>query len=247
MGVATLITAAVSATLLLAPAAAAQDDPSARELVDQARDNLLDAESVRLKLTDRDASASTSRTRPASMDLALDRDGNCAGSMKMARDGGSVEIVKRAEEVWMKPDAAFWKAQVPGGQGDAVAELFKNRWIHGTTSDAMLKGMADACDLKKFQDEVGAGGDGVTDVKRGEKTERDGTEVYPLTGKDDGKNVAMYVTADTPHRITEITQRGAGTDMTVAFEDYGEPVPSKTPPPAESVDVDRLQQQLQNV
>ncbi|CAL9537469.1 hypothetical protein SUDANB96_04188 [Streptomyces sp. enrichment culture] len=247
MGVATLITAAVSASLLLAPAAAAQEDPSARELVDQARDNLLDAESVRLKLTDRDASTSTSRTRPASMDLALDRDGNCSGSMRMARGGGSVEIVKQAEEVWMKPDTAFWKAQVPGGQGDAVAELFKNRWIHGSTRDAMLKGMADTCDLTKFQDDVGAGGDGATGVKRGDRTERDGTEVYPLTGKDDGKNVTMYVTADTPHRIVEITQRGAGTDMTVAFEDYGEPVPSKTPPPEESVDVDKLQQQLQGV
>ncbi|KUO21733.1 N-acetyltransferase [Streptomyces dysideae] len=84
-----------------------------------------------MKLTDRSAATRTSRTQPTSMDLALDRDGNCVGTMEMGSDGGSVEIVKRGEEVWMKPDTAFWKAQVPGGEGDEVAELFKNRYIHG--------------------------------------------------------------------------------------------------------------------
>jgi hypothetical protein len=242
MLVRTLISAAVSATLLLAPAAVAVDDPSARELADQARENLLDADSVRLKLTDRAASKADSRTRPAAMDLALDRDGNCAGTMKMARKGGTVEIVKRGEKVWMKPDADFWKAQVPGGQGEAVAELFKNRWIHGTTRDAMLRGMAETCDLNNFQDDVGAGDRGASAVKRGEKTERAGTEVYPLTGR----NITMYITADTPHRVVEITQRGGGTDMTVTLRDYDKPVPTRTPPPEESVDIDRLQQELQN-
>jgi hypothetical protein len=61
----------------------------------------------------------------------------------MGGHGGSVELVKRGEQVWMKPDTAFWKAQVPGPQGDAVAQLFKGRYIHGTTKDAMLKGLSD--------------------------------------------------------------------------------------------------------
>ncbi|MGC0329969.1 hypothetical protein RKD23_002959 [Streptomyces sp. SAI-170] len=242
-----LLSAAVSATLLLAPSAAAADDPSARQLADEARENLRDAESVHLKLTDRGKDTSTGRTRPASMDLALDRDGNCAGTLKMARHGGTVEIVKRGKQVWMKPDTAFWKAQVPGGQGDEVAELFKNRWIHGSTSDAMLKGLADTCDLDSLQDDIGSGDDPPTALKRGEKTERDGTDVYPLSGKDEGKNITMYVTADSPHQVAEIVQRGGGTDRSVTFDDYDEPVPTRTPPPEDSVDVDKLQDELQKV
>ena len=94
-----LIATAAGAALLLSPGlvplapglapVAAADDPSARELADQAKKNLLDAESVRLKLTDRSAGTRTSRTQPVSMDLALDQDGNCAGTMRMGSGGAA--------------------------------------------------------------------------------------------------------------------------------------------------------------
>ncbi|MFC8428864.1 hypothetical protein [Streptomyces sp. NPDC057253] len=249
-----LIATAAGAALLLSPGllslspalapVAAADDPSARELVDQAKKNLLDAESVRLKLTDRSAGTRTSKTQPASMDLSLDRDGNCAGTMRMGGGGGSVEIVKRGAEVWMKPDTAFWKAQVPGGQGDAVAELLKNRYIHGSTRDAMLKGMADTCDLTSFQKEITADSSDTRRLTKGSPTKIDGQEVIPLKGTSEGRRVVLYVTSDTPHRLVRATQKGGGTDLTLSFSDYGRPVPSKTPSADESLDVNKLQDEL---
>ena len=251
-----LIATAAGAALLLSPGlvplapglapVAAADDPSARELADQAKKNLLDAESVRLKLTDRSAGTRTAKTQPVSMDLALDRDGNCAGTMRMGAGGGSVEIVKRGAEVWMKPDTAFWKAQVPGGEGDAVAELLKNRYLHGSTRDAMLKGMADTCDLTSFQKDVTADSSDAERLTKGAETEVDGTDVIPLKGMSEGKRVVLYVTSDTPHRLVRATQKGGGTDMALSFSDYGEPVPSKTPSADESVDVNRLRDELQS-
>ncbi|WP_284435047.1 hypothetical protein [Streptomyces sp. TUS-ST3] len=244
-----LSSALVLSPLPLSPAlaTAAADDPSARELVDQAKKNLLDAESVRLKLTDRSAQARAGRTQPISMDLALDQDGNCAGSMRMGSGGGSVEIVKRGAEVWMKPDTAFWKAQVPGGQGDAVAELFKNRYIHGSTDDVMLKGMADVCDLTSFQKEITTDSSDAERLTKGRETRIDGTDVIPLRGTSEGKKAVLYVTSDAPHRLVRATQRGDGTDMALSFSDYGRPVPSKTPSADESVDVGKLQDELQGV
>lgn len=245
-----LIATAAGAALLLSPAlapVAAADDPSARELVDQAKKNLLDTESVHLRLTDRGADARTSRTQPTSMDLALDQDGNCAGSMRMGAGGGSVEIIKRGTQVWMKPDTAFWKAQVPGGQGDAVAELFKDRYIHGSTNDALLGGLAGTCDLTSFQKDITSDSSDAARLTKGAQTKVDGTDVIPLKGTSEGKRVVLYVTSDTPHRLLRATQRGGGTDLTLSFSDYGKPVPAKTPSPDRSVDVGKLQDELQGV
>ena len=247
---------AASAALLLSSAlvpvtaatsASAAGEPSARELADQAKKNLIDTESVHLKLTDRSAGTGTSRTQPTSMDLSLDRDGNCAGTMRMGSGGGSVEIVKRGDEVWMKPDTAFWKAQVPGGQGDEIAELFKNRYIHGSTNDTMLAGMADTCDLTSFQKDVTAGSSDTGRLTKGAETKVDGTDVIPLRGTSEGKRAVLYVTSDPPHRMVRATQKGEGTDVTLSFSDYGKPVPSKTPSADESVDVGKLQEELQGV
>ena len=238
--------AALVVSSLLGPGAAAADDPSARDLVDQAKKNLLDAESVRLRLTDHSTDTRTSRTQPVSMDLALDQDGNCAGTLRMGAGGGRVEIVKRGAEVWMKPDTAFWKAQVPGGQGDAVAELLKDRYLHGSTHDAMLRGMAETCDLTSFQKEITADSSDARRLTKGTPTKVDGTEVIPLKGTAEGKRVVLYVTSDTPHRLVRATQKGGGTDLALSFSDYGRPVPSKTPPAGESVDVNKLQDELRN-
>jgi len=242
--------ACVAAALLLSPVLIAADDGddlTARQLADQAKDNLLHAKSVHLKLTDRSTDTRTSTTQPASMDLALDRHGNCVGSMEMGAHGGSVEIVKQGDEVWMKPDADFWKAQVPGGQGDAVAELFKNRYIHGSTSDAMLKGMADTCDLTSFQKEVAGDKNGAATLTKDDETTVDGTKVIPLKGTEDGRREVLYVTSDSPHRLVKATQHGGGTDLTLTFTDYDKPVPTATPSADESVDVGKLQEELQGV
>jgi len=238
--------AAAGAALLLSPTAAAAsdgDDLTARQLADQAKDNLLDATSVHLTYTDHSEQAGSSRNRPASMDLALDRDGNCAGSLSMGKGGGGVELVKRGDEVWMKPDEAFWKSQVPGGQGEAIAQLFGDRYIHGTTKDALLKGMAQTCDLSAFQKDVTGSGDGMK-LTKGKETTRDGVRVFPLDGTEAGKKGTLYVTADAPHRLVGAVQKGSGTDVELGFSDYGKPVPDKTPPKDETVDVDKLRDQL---
>ncbi|MEU1270560.1 hypothetical protein [Streptomyces sp. NPDC005799] len=246
-----LVCTAASVALALTPAAlAAADDGgglSARQLAQQAKKNLLDATSVHLKLTDRGAGVAHGKTQPTFMDLSLDRDGNCVGTLRMGGHGGSVELVKRGEQVWMKPDTAFWKAQVPGPQGAAVAQLFKGRYIHGTTKDAMLKGLSDTCDLSAFQRQVDTGSSsGGKSLTKGAETTVDGTKVIPLKGTEGGQRSVLYVTSGAPHRLVEATLKGGRTDTTLAFSDYDKPVPSATPSPDQSVDIGKLQQRLQN-
>ncbi len=227
------------------PKAPTDDGPSARALAEEARRNLLKARSVHLKFTDHRASAY--RAAPASLELTLDRSGNCVGKLVMGADGGSVVLVKRGDQVWMKPDTTFWKAQLPGRQGDAVAARLKNRYLHGSTKDTVLRAMSGTCDLTAFQRAAAAESSPRTALTKGEETKVDGTKVIPLTGTEHGgKKIALYVTSATPHRLVRATRQGAGTDEDLTFTGYDEPVPSATPAAAQTVDISELQHELEH-
>lgn len=238
-----LIRAALSATLLLPSALATSatadgtGDPGARELAREAEDHLLHTHSLHMTWTDRAAAGKKGEVE--AMDLALDRDGNCVTTARLGAHGGTVMIVKRGDDVWMKADRAYWKAEFPGSEGSEAAELFKDRYIHGTTHDSALKDWGEACDLNAFQKELAESFDEAS-LTKGDRTEVDGITVIPLKGEEDGKVSTLYITSDSPHLLVGGTEKGHDTDLTVKLSDYGEPVPSATPAANESVDVSKL-------
>ncbi|MFD0550894.1 hypothetical protein ACFQ0X_18150 [Streptomyces rectiviolaceus] len=236
--------ACTAAALLVAPAVALADteDLSAQEISDKAEQELLDAKSVRLELGQK--GTDVKKDDPAAMDLALDQDGNCAGTLRMADDGGSLELIKQGEKIWMKPDLAFWKAQLPGGQGEAAADLIGDRYLYGTSDDPMLEDIAEACDLDTIQKEIKDEAGDSTDLRKGDTTKVEGADVIPITGTDDGKKTTMYVAAEGAPYLVKATSVGDGTDSTLKLGDYDKPVPSKTPSEEESVDVSQLQGQV---
>ncbi|MGW4597765.1 hypothetical protein ACWEOA_21020 [Streptomyces sp. NPDC004457] len=226
------------------PDSPATNGPSARALADEARGRLLAAHSVHVVFTDH--RARDDRSAPASLELTLDRGGNCVGKLVMGGDGGSVALVKRGDQVWMKPDTAFWKAQLPDHRGDAVAARLRNRYLHGSTNQGALRGMSGTCDLTVFQKEAAAESSPHTALTKGRETRIDGTKVIPLTGTERGRRITLYVTSAGPHRLVRATHRGAGTDQDLTFTGYDEPVPSATPAPAQSVDISALQRELEH-
>ncbi|GGS65227.1 hypothetical protein [Streptomyces cinerochromogenes] len=235
-----LICAGVSVLLALSPAlataAAADDsgDPQVRELGHEAERNLRDADSLRLTLTDRTASGS--RDKLAWMDMFLDRRGNCVASFRMGGNGGTFDLVKRGDEVWMKADWDYWKSQLPGE--NETADLVRNRWVHGTTDESAFKDFTGACDLKAFQEDI------TVDVTSNEgRSTVDGTDVYRLSGEEEGIPTTVYITVDSPHLLIRSDQKGDGTDRTAGVSDYNEPVPSGTPGPRDSVDLSDLEQE----
>ncbi|MER5949576.1 hypothetical protein ABT127_26340 [Streptomyces sp. NPDC001904] len=244
----TVAAVCVCASVFAAAPALADDggaaDLSARQLADEAKQELLDATSLHITVTNRSDAERDVRT-PARFDLRLDEDGNCTGSLRMGvggANGGSVDLVKRGDEVWMKPDGTFWKTQVGGGAGTLAAQLFDGKYVHGTTDDEMLKSFADTCDLDAFRAQLDDGSAHAAQQKlsKGDATEVDGTAVVPLTGSDKGDTLTMYITTDAPHRLVKATEKGADENLTMTLTDYAKPVPSATPSPGESVDVSQL-------
>ncbi|MFF4147059.1 hypothetical protein ACFY0A_38385 [Streptomyces sp. NPDC001698] len=216
-------------------------DKSPKEIRHQAYQALLSAKSVRITLKDTGSDAQKGN-RPSSGDLSYDQAG-CTGSIAMGTQG-SFQIVKRGTEVWMKPDATFWKTTGPGSEGTAGAERFKNRYIHGTTSDAMFKKLADVCSIKVFQKPLGSVAP-FTDVKKGTETTFNGMKAISLTGKVDGRAATYYVATQGKPYLIGGTQKGNGTDLTFTLSDYDKPIPSATPSANESVEVSQLESQLQ--
>ncbi|MHC5258947.1 LolA-like protein [Streptomyces sp. UC4497] len=240
----------VCASLFSAGPALADDgdakDKSAQELADAAKKELLDAKS--LHLTMRNGADDKDTRTPALIDLRLDEDGNCTGELRMGTGGakgGRVDLVKRGDEVWIKPDATFWKAQFPGRSGELAADLIGDRYVHGTTDDPMLDGLSGTCDLDSFRERLKDGSNRAAkdELTKGDQKKVAGTEVVPLTStkSDDSKErTTLYVTADEPHRLVRATEKGSDESLSMTLTDYGKAVPKKTPSADDSIDVSDL-------
>ncbi|MET9661831.1 hypothetical protein [Streptomyces sp. NPDC006510] len=212
------------------------DKLSAQQIADRSRDALLSAHSLHLS-TRGDLGDDSP---PMTLELTLDRDGNCNGSVDLGHSQGSVRIVKRGDDVWVKPDANFWKNQVPGG-GSAFAAILAGRYMKGSATDPRLRDLANGCDLDTFQKLVSdnANKDRGT-LNKGRKTTLHGAPVVPLTRMRDGQTLTMYVAATGKPYPLRVTVQGAGADAVVGFSAFDKPVPTTTPPPDQTYDISAL-------
>ncbi|WP_326768910.1 hypothetical protein OG978_34115 [Streptomyces sp. NBC_01591] len=212
------------------------DKLTAQQIADRSRDALLSVRSLHLSTRGNLGENSPRMT----LELTLDRDGNCNGSVDLGHSQGSVRIVKRGDDVWVKPDANFWKNQVPGG-GSAFAAILGGRYMKGSADDPRLRGLANGCDLDTFQKLVSdnANNDRGT-LNKGHKTTLDGAPVVPLTRMRDGQTLTMYVAATGKPYPLRITAQGGGTDAVVGFSAFDKPVPTTTPPPDQTYDISAL-------
>ncbi|SBV05641.1 hypothetical protein YW5DRAFT_03037 [Streptomyces sp. Ncost-T6T-1] len=231
--------AAVALTVTGGTLAQADDDIDtlpAEEIAERARDALLDARSLHLS-----ARGSVGATgEEGSVDLTLDREGNCAGGVDMG-DDGSVEIVKRGDDVWLKPDAAFWKNHVPIG-GSTFDKILDGRYMKAGADDPRMLEVTEFCDLDTFRELMtdNAGDADFDGLTKGARTEVNGAPTVPVTRAEGGERVTAYVAAEgTPYPV-RITVRGGDEEGTVDFSGFDRPVPTATPSADETVDITAL-------
>ncbi|KIZ14545.1 hypothetical protein [Streptomyces natalensis] len=215
---------------------------TAQQVNDTALHALAGATSLRLR---------TSATAdPGRIDLTLDRAGNCTGTISKG-SYGHVDLVKRGKNVWMRPDTAFWKTQVPGKEGDAAARRYHGRYLHGTTADSFLRSLATACNLTAFQKSATAPtspprpGHPAPHLTKGKATVQEGTRVLPVIKKTDGVIQTLYVTISGKHYPRKLTAEANHQTGTVLLSNYDKPVPFKPPPRGKTVDISVLENLLQ--
>lgn len=212
------------------------DTLSAQQIADRTRDALLGARSLRLV-----SHGGLDGRRPSeTLDLTMDRNGDCAGSVDLGGGRGSARIVKRGDGVWLKPDAAFWKSQVPVG-GPAFAAILNGRYLKSSAGDPRLRGVTDRCDLDRLRHVVvdNAENDEGT-LNKGAKTTLDGAPVVPLTRLRGDRTLTTYVAATGRPYPLRITVEGGGAHAVADLSAFDRPVPATTPPPHETYDVNTL-------
>ncbi|MET7369887.1 hypothetical protein ABZS61_29260 [Streptomyces sp. NPDC005566] len=232
--------AAVAVLTVTSGAVAHADDDieslPAREIADRSRDALLDIRSLHLH-SEGDLGEGRS---PMTVDLTLDRDGNCVGGIDLGEDEGSVEIVKRDDMVWLKPDSNFWKNQVPVG-GTTFDAILAGRYMKGEASDSRLRPMVQVCDLDTFHELLSDNADapGGT-LTKGTVTTVDGVRAVPVTRTGDDRELTLYVASEGRPYPVRITVQDGGEDAAVDFSGFDKPVPTATPPADDTVDISAL-------
>lgn len=209
------------------------EDDSAQAIVEKARTSMHELKSVRMTAQVVDAAGTTT------LDLRFDVDGNCTGVVGLPRDGGRAAIVKRGQDVWLRPDAKFFRSQVPGPRGQDAAELVNGRWIHGTTGNALLRGFGQVCDLSGFQRKYTSAPASESLRKGGKATVR-GAEAVTVTSRSERGASTYYVATQGEPRLLRIEERVQDEKGRADFSDFDKPVPARTPQPAESVDISSL-------
>ncbi|MBH1937328.1 hypothetical protein I5Q34_24165 [Streptomyces sp. AV19] len=206
-----------------APAGGGLEKLSGKEISDRAKKELQSATALRFKMT------GTKGAESMSVDLAMDKQGNCVGTVGTGTEG-TAEVIKIGDQVWMKADEKLWKAKA----GPQAAELLKGRYIHGPASDPKLKGMTTGCDLAVLQAKVGSGGDSGKEVTKGAATTVDGQPVVPISA--DGTTISVASTGRPyPLKIDKSTDGSS-----VRLTDWNKPVQPKTPPADQTIDIDKL-------
>lgn len=229
--------ATLCATALVgtAPPAPAQDDNgvadrSAADIAAQARDAFNGARSMHLTL-DRQGSG-LGRDDPASLDLSADRSANCVGTVDFAAGGGSLEIIRHGDDVWVKPDTAWLQNNLPSDQSDDVRRL-AGKYLQGTVQDPGLGGLAELCGIDYLSDPL-ENATSAGNLRKGSETTVNGTPVIEVTGRHEETDVTFSVaTRGTPFPV-QATSRGGGPQQTANFT-FDQPVPDRTPAAGDTV------------
>ncbi|WP_330288520.1 hypothetical protein [Streptomyces sp. NBC_00576] len=176
------------------------------------------------------------------IDMALDKRGNCAGTMSM-NGQGKADLVKSGATLYMKYDEKFLRAQSEGSskeETDGVVAMLAGKWTKMSATGSDAKDMAGFCDLDDvladFKD-TGSGTD--SGVTRGAATTVGGTPAVVVTEKDGKDTFTMYVASEGKPYLLRVDSKSAKDPGSIVFSGYDKPV-SAQKPSGEILDLDAL-------
>jgi hypothetical protein len=152
--------------------------------------------------------------------------GNFAGTI--AAEGNSFELVGLGDDVYMKPDEKFLATLVPPGD-QAMAALFKGKYLKGKVSDPQLSGFKD---LIKVDEMLKADGS----LTKGQEKTFNGAPAIGLVDSSDSS--VLYIATTGEPLPLGIADKAGQNQLT--FSEFNATFDIKAPPAAEVLDMSAL-------
>ncbi|MDI3405462.1 hypothetical protein [Streptomyces cavernicola] len=212
-------------------------DKSPEEIGKASRDALLSVTSLHVEAEIKGLPEPT----PASFELSYDTKDNCTGTVTNQNDKGSMEVVRKGDRVWIKPDEKWLASQMPELKGDEATELLKGKYFGTTVRDADGAEIAQLCDLNSFKQQITdqSGRSQDATVEKGERTEVDGRPAIRLNVTRDTQKGSTYVSTEgKPYPLKiEADESAKGVEIDMTFSEFDEPVDVQAPPDDQTVDI----------
>jgi hypothetical protein len=204
-------------------------DESADTIVKAAKDDMGGLKAVKV------AGELTSDGQAISIDLQVDSDGDCTGSLGIG--DGTAELLGVGGDTWMKPDEAFWRS-FAGDSADQVIGIVGDKWVVVPEGEDSITQFCDVDDLldQMLKDDE----DDSTYTKKGTDTV-DGDDVVKVDNEDpkDGTSTG-YVLVDDPHYLVKIEKTSGDDTGNVTFSAFDEEFEVTAPAEDEQVDLSNL-------
>jgi hypothetical protein len=204
-------------------------DGTAVEIRDAVVDDMEKLTSVRM------AGTATVEGQPVTLDVQMDTDGNCVGSIVLR--GGRAELINTPAESYLRGNGAFWRntSQTPA-QGEAFVRKVGTKWVR-TGTDA--GGFGSFCDLDQLLSSIGAES---SNVDKGDFASVGGVGALSLSKPGSaGGTDTVWVAAEGPHYILKLETIGGEEPGSFLLTDHDQPVDVHVPDRSQVVDLDTQQ------
>ncbi|MFE4944898.1 hypothetical protein [Streptomyces sp. NPDC056641] len=204
----------------------------------------LPARDILAKGTEAITSASTLRVSTAdsstsSIDLTMDKTGNCAGTV--TTEGFTSRLIRKGDKVWFKPEDAYWNDPAVKGVLTKFPEA-RGKYMHGTAEKSFSLALVSAyCELGSADGFAKLSGDGQK-LTKGAVTTVEGVKAVPvhIDSAKDGKWTAYVATEGRPYIVKADSRKAK---MTLLLSDFGKPFTVPPSPPAgETIDAIKIEE-----
>ena len=169
--------------------------------------------------------------QPITLDVQMDTDGNCVGSIVLK--GGRAQLINTPTESYLRGDAEFWRStsQTPA-QGAAFVKKVGSKWVR---TGAEAGGFSSFCDLDQI---VSGIGEESTRVEKGNFGRVDGQGAVSLTKPGSvGGTDTVWVAAEGRHYILKLETVGGDEPGSFTLSEHDQPVDLQIPDGSEVVDL----------